>query len=100
MTEQLIVTESEQALIKARDEVLRKIGRNLVNFQKIEQLLKGVILSSRMSGYVSELENYHKQKSEEIHTQTMGLIMVALEITTWYAQHPSSYCRMQMLRVY
>lgn len=75
MTEQLIVTESEQALIKARDEVLRKIGRNLVNFQKIEQLLKGVILSSRMSGYVSELENYHKQKSEEIHTQTMGTLV-------------------------
>lgn len=75
MTRQLIVTESEQALIKARDEVLRKIGRNLVNFQKIEQLLKGVILSSRMSGYTSALEKSHQQKSEEIHSQPMGTLV-------------------------
>lgn len=75
MTEQLIVTESEQELIKARDEVFRKVGRNLVNFQKIEQLLKGVILSSRMSGNVSELQKNYQQKAEEIHTQTMGTLV-------------------------
>lgn len=75
MTEQLIVTEPEQALIRARDEVLRKIGRNLVNFQKIEQLLKGLILSSRMSGHLSELEKYHQQKAEEIHSQPMGTLV-------------------------
>ncbi len=75
MTEQLIVTESEQALIKARDEVLRKIGRNLVNFQKIEQLLKSVILSSRISGNASAHEKFHKQKSDEIHSQSMGKLV-------------------------
>ena len=30
--------ESELDIIKMRDEVLRKIGRNLLNFQKIEHL--------------------------------------------------------------
>jgi hypothetical protein len=75
MTEQIIVTESEQALIKVRDEVLRKVGRNLVNFQKIEQLLKSVILSSRISGYASALEKSHQQKSEEIHSQPMGTLV-------------------------
>jgi len=75
MTEPLIVTESEQALIKVRDEVLRKIGRNLVNFQKIEQLLKSVILSSRISGHPTAHEKFHKQKSDEIHSQPMGKLV-------------------------
>lgn len=75
MTDQLTATESEQPLIKARDEVFRKIGRNLVNFQKIEQLLKAVILSSRMSGYVSEFQKNYQQKSNEIHSQSMGILV-------------------------
>jgi hypothetical protein len=75
MTKYLRVMESEQELIKARDDVLRKIGRNIVNFQKIEQLLKGVILFTRLSGYVSDLESNHKQNAEEIHSQPMGLLV-------------------------
>lgn len=67
--------ESEQELVKIRDDVLRKIGRNIINFQKIEQLLKGVILFTRLSGYASELESNHKQNAEEIHNHTMGLLV-------------------------
>jgi len=47
--------ESEQDLIKIRDEVFRKIGRNLLNFQKIEQMLKYLIANGRMSGYMSDI---------------------------------------------
>ena len=67
--------ESELELTKVRNEVLRKIGRNVVNFQKIEQLLKSVIISSHMSGYASELESNYKQRYEKIHVQPMGTLV-------------------------
>ena len=74
-TEQLSEIESEQALIKVRDEIFRKIGRNLINYQVIEQLLKQLILASRISGPASQLEEIRNQKAEEIHIQSMGVLV-------------------------
>jgi hypothetical protein len=75
MKDQLNATESEQDLVKVRDEVFRKIGRNLLNFQNIEQQLKNIIICSRTSGYISELDKNLKQKTAEIHSLTMGVLV-------------------------
>jgi hypothetical protein len=64
--------ESELNLIKIRDEVFRKIGRNLLNFQKIELMLKHLITNGRMSGYISEFKANQEQRSAAVHKQTMG----------------------------
>jgi hypothetical protein len=74
-TEQLIEIEAAQELIKVRDDLFRKIGRNLINYQKIEQLLKHLIVGSRISGPASQLEEILRQKSEEVSVLTMGTLV-------------------------
>ena len=64
--------ESELDLTKIQDEVMRKIGRNLLNFQRIEHMLKLLLSNSRVAGTVSTLVNNHKKQSEAVHKQTMG----------------------------
>lgn len=64
--------ESELDLIKMRDEVCRKIGRNLLNFQKIELMLKYLITNGRMSGHMSEFKENQERRAAAVHKQTMG----------------------------
>lgn len=82
-TQQLSEMETDQELIKARDDLFRKIGRNLINYQNIEQLLKQLVLSSRISGPASQLEEISKQKSEEVNVQTMGILVSQFLETTY-----------------
>lgn len=85
---QLSETESELSALK--DELFRKVGRNLINYQTIEQLLKQLILSSRISGPISQLEEIQKQKSEEVKVQTMGVLVGQLIENTYQAPKASS----------
>ncbi|MDP3777638.1 hypothetical protein [Methylotenera sp.] len=71
---QLSEIEKEKELSEVKDDLFRKVGRNLINYQIIEQLLKQLILSSRISGPMSQLEEAQKQKSEEVKVQTMGVL--------------------------
>ena len=64
--------ESELDLTKIQNQVMQKIGRNLLNFQRIEHMLKLLISNSRVSGTMSTLENNHKKQTEAAHKQTMG----------------------------
>lgn len=64
--------DSELELIKMRDEVFRKIGRNLLNFQKIELMLKHLIANGRISGYMSEITENQQRRVATVHKQTMG----------------------------
>jgi len=43
-------------LEKAKNEVLRKIGRNMLLFQKLEQMLKYLITNGKVAGYASEIK--------------------------------------------
>jgi hypothetical protein len=62
----------ELKLTETRDEVFRKIGRNVHNIQKIELLLKHLIALGRVSGYTSELAENYKQQAEQVRNQTLG----------------------------
>jgi len=64
--------ESELDLIKMQDKVFEKIGRNLLNFQKIEQLLKLLIANGRVSGHMSETKEILERQAAAVHKQTMG----------------------------
>lgn len=55
-----------------RDTALLKIGRNIVNFQKIELLLKLFVLWSNVSGTPDTLKRNHKKKSKFVSKQSMG----------------------------
>jgi hypothetical protein len=55
-----------------KDEVLRKIGRNLLIFQKIEGLLKMILNESRIHGYVHELADNKEQRVNGIQKDMLG----------------------------
>jgi len=57
------------------DDVLRKVGRNVVLFQQLEQLLKFVVANGSLSGFASELNALKKQKAEKVSKQTMGALV-------------------------
>lgn len=57
------------------NDVLRKVGRNVVLFQQLEQLLKFVVANGNLSGFASELSTLKKQKAEKVSKQTMGTLV-------------------------
>ena len=56
----------------ARNEALRKIGRNVYFFQLIEAALKHLVIHGDVEGYVSELPAVIEQKSKKVSRQPMG----------------------------
>jgi hypothetical protein len=57
------------------DEILRKIGRNIILFQQLEQLLKYLCVNEDISGFASQLQNLTEQRNASIHKQTMGQLV-------------------------
>ena len=55
-----------------KDEVLRKIGRNLLIFQQIEGLLKMILGDSRVQGYADELADNKEQRVNGIQRDMLG----------------------------
>jgi hypothetical protein len=69
-------TNIEENLLKeANDEVFRKVGRNVLLFQQMEQALKALVSTSNISGYASELKKKQEIKAESVKTQTMGQLV-------------------------
>ena len=58
-----------------RDEVLRKIGSNLLLFQQIEGLLKLLLGTSQVQGTASDLAANQEQRIEEMRSQMMDLLV-------------------------
>ena len=57
------------------DEILRKIGRNIILFQQLEQLLKYLCVNGNISGSASQLQDLTEQRITSIHKQTMGQLV-------------------------
>lgn len=58
-----------------KDEVLCKIGRNLLIFQHIDSLLKIILRDSRVQGYADELANNKEQRINGIQKDMLGLLI-------------------------
>lgn len=59
-------------LEKATNQVYQKVGRNVVHFYKLEDMLKRLTASSQISGYVSEFQKKAQKQIESISKQTLG----------------------------
>ncbi len=57
------------------NEVLRKIGRNMMLFQQFEHLLKLIIANGKLSGYANELANIKTKQAANVSKQTMGQLV-------------------------
>jgi hypothetical protein len=62
----------QKNLIKVQNEVFRKIGRNLLIFQKIELMLKYLIDNGKVSGYLRELKENQELRATAAVKRTMG----------------------------
>ena len=67
--------ESELDLIEIQEKIFGKIGKNLLNFQKIELMLKYLITNGRMSGSMSTFKANQERQAETIHKRTMGQLV-------------------------
>ena len=63
------------SLIELQQEVLRKIGRNVLLFQHVEGLLRVLLVDSHISGYMSEIRAKHARRQASIDKQTMGQVL-------------------------
>jgi hypothetical protein len=72
------------------NEVLRKIGRNMMLFQQLEGLLKLIIINGSMSCYASEICSNIEQRASNIKKQTMGQLVGQYIETTNPDSHDAS----------
>lgn len=75
MTHQDDPLEQEKELENIRNEVLRKIGRNVVIFQQMELMLKNILPLANISGSASELQSNFDNKKASLHKKTMGQLV-------------------------
>lgn len=69
--------DSKAELEQLRDEVFRKIGRNVVNFQRIEGMLKFLLTVTRTEGPLSQLPEITEQRRRRIDRETLGKLVRA-----------------------
>lgn len=55
-----------------RNEALRKIGRNIVNLQKMERALKLLLIRSDLKCYISELKEAYQKRLADVERLSMG----------------------------
>lgn len=72
------------------NEVLRKIGRNMMLFQQLEHLLKFIIINGSMSGYASEIRSNIERRASNVQKQTMGQLVGQYIETTNPDAHDTS----------
>jgi hypothetical protein len=58
-----------------KNEVHRKLGRNIILFQKIELLLKFLLANSKISGYLDELKIIQERQNKIFEKQTLGQLV-------------------------
>lgn len=67
--------ELNVTIVDAANEVYRKIGRNVILFQKLELLLKFIVANGKFSGIANELKDRIAQRANSVNKQTMGTLV-------------------------
>jgi len=68
------MSESTNSVVPdaVRDEVWRRIGRNLLLFQHIEEMMKAVLSLTSVEGPASSIQQKGAQRAEDVHRKTLG----------------------------
>lgn len=78
--------EQATELEDARNEVLRKIGRNVLNLQKMEGMLKLLNTHATIAGNIEDIESIKKRQSELVSRHTMGRLVQAFVQSVYSSQ--------------
>jgi len=71
-----------------RDIAFRKIGRNVVNLQRFERMLKIIIVRSNVQGYASQLAKIHQDRTKETSHKTLGSLVREFLNTVYATEDP------------
>jgi len=66
---------SEVSVKPADDDVLRKIGRNVVNFQKLEHALRKLIPLANASGSLTDLPSSSRRQAKSLRKKALGEVV-------------------------
>jgi len=58
-----------------KNEVQRKIGRNLLLYQQIEHIIKWLVANKRIEGYVSDIQSVQNRQKEKIANKPLGCVV-------------------------
>jgi hypothetical protein len=61
-----------------RAEALRKVGRNVVNFQKVESCLKYLVIVSNVQGTLTTVTDHQREKRARVRKESLGNLARAL----------------------
>jgi hypothetical protein len=61
-------------LLEIKNEVMRKIGRNVLLYQQVEHILKYLVSNGRISGDVSTMKSRHESRKSSVAKKTMGTV--------------------------
>ena len=65
---------TEEEFPTLRDELFRRVGRNLLNFQRIEGMLKLLVVNCSLSGPIKELASIKESHANKVSQSTMGTL--------------------------
>ena len=81
---------AQESINGLRDIAFQKIGRNVVNLQRFERMLKLIIVRSNVSGYASELAKIHQNKTQDTNYRTLGSLVKEFFNTVYSKDNPFS----------
>lgn len=73
-----------------QNKVLRKIGLNVLHFQRMEAILKYLVSRSKLEGSIESLKDIHDKQVDTVSRQSMGNLVKAL-FTSVYSDNENSY---------
>jgi hypothetical protein len=68
------MSESSESQVHdaVKDEVWRRIGRNLLLFQHIEEMMKAILSLTNVEGPASSIQQIAARRADEVHRKTLG----------------------------
>ena len=78
----------EGEVSELRNQALQKIGRNVLNFQRMETALKSLIVASNLQGNPSDLAEIHRKNSEWVEKRSMGVLVNEFFSTVYANDRP------------
>ena len=73
------IEQADRALLAGeggeRDDIYRKIGRNVILYQQLEQLLKHIVGNSGFSAPIRQVKKLHDANRKKTNTSTMGKLV-------------------------
>lgn len=75
LNKELGMMEEYMELEKVKNEVQRKIGRNLILFQQVELMIKWLLANNKIEGYANELKSVQDRQAEAVQNKTLGQLI-------------------------